>query len=103
MVMDRASWLWRRKSSDNNPGANESSVPVSSHSGRYLGDQVLPPVLNCVSWKSFDPSRTIFLLQQLQVLIIVILQLYCFFSLSTTNFSIQSLYVMCALEKTFVL
>ncbi|CAM0950151.1 unnamed protein product [Alopecurus aequalis] len=50
MVMDRPSWLWRRKSSDNSPGASESSVPVSSHSERCIGDQeVLRPVSNNAS------------------------------------------------------
>uniref|UniRef100_A0ACD5Y539 Uncharacterized protein n=1 Tax=Avena sativa TaxID=4498 RepID=A0ACD5Y539_AVESA len=47
MVMDRASWLWKRKASDNSPGASESSVPVPSHSQRCLGDQQpLRPVSN---------------------------------------------------------
>ncbi|KAM0836422.1 hypothetical protein ACQ4PT_062340 [Festuca glaucescens] len=49
MVMDRASWLWRRKSSDNSPGASESSVPVSSHSGRCLGDQHGQSIESCTS------------------------------------------------------
>uniref|UniRef100_A0ACD5YKU7 Uncharacterized protein n=4 Tax=Avena sativa TaxID=4498 RepID=A0ACD5YKU7_AVESA len=46
MVMDRASWLWKRKASDNSPGASESSVPVPSRSQHCLGDQLLRPVSN---------------------------------------------------------
>ncbi|KAM3273528.1 hypothetical protein ACQJBY_043018 [Aegilops geniculata] len=50
MVMDRTGWLWRRKPSDNSPGASESSVPVSSHPQCCSGDQeVLRPVSNNAS------------------------------------------------------
>ncbi|VAI29448.1 filament-like plant protein 2 [Triticum dicoccoides] len=50
MVMDRTGWLWRRKPSDNSPGASDSSVPVSSHPQCCSGDQeVLRPVSNNAS------------------------------------------------------
>lgn len=38
LVMDRRSWLWRRKSSEKSPGETESSG--SSHSERFYDDQV---------------------------------------------------------------
>ncbi|CAN6330666.1 unnamed protein product [Urochloa humidicola] len=40
MVMDRAGWLWRRKSSDKSPGGSDSSMSVSSHSEQCSDDQV---------------------------------------------------------------
>ncbi|VAI15188.1 unnamed protein product [Triticum turgidum subsp. durum] len=50
MVMDRTGWLWRRKPSDNSPGASDVSVPVSSHPQCCSGDQeVLRPVSNNAS------------------------------------------------------
>ncbi|KAL5206790.1 hypothetical protein ABZP36_034999 [Zizania latifolia] len=39
MVMDRTSWLWRRKSSDKSPGGIESTVSASSHSEHCSDDQ----------------------------------------------------------------
>ncbi|KAF8405715.1 hypothetical protein HHK36_007792 [Tetracentron sinense] len=39
LKMDRRSWLWRRKSSEKNPGETESSGSISSHSERYSDDQ----------------------------------------------------------------
>jgi hypothetical protein len=44
MVMDRTSWLWRRKPSDKSPGGAENTVSVSSHSEHYSDDQVLSHV-----------------------------------------------------------
>ncbi|KAF0888456.1 hypothetical protein E2562_014266 [Oryza meyeriana var. granulata] len=50
MVMDRTSWLWRRKPSDKSPGGTENTVSVSSHSEHYSDDQeVLRPVSNNAS------------------------------------------------------
>lgn len=50
MVMDRTSWLWRRKPSDKSPGGAENTVSVSSHSEHYSDDQeVLRPVSNNAS------------------------------------------------------
>ncbi|XP_006663860.1 filament-like plant protein 3 [Oryza brachyantha] len=47
MVMDRTSWLWRRKPSDKSPGGTENTVSVSSHSEHYSDDQeILRPVSN---------------------------------------------------------
>ncbi|XP_022684304.1 uncharacterized protein LOC101786921 [Setaria italica] len=43
MVMDRASWLWRRKSSDKSPGGSDSSMSVSSHSEQCSDDQGQSP------------------------------------------------------------
>lgn len=40
MVMDRAGWLWRRKSSDKSPGGSDNLVSVSSHSEQCSDDQV---------------------------------------------------------------
>ncbi|KAF8658164.1 hypothetical protein HU200_059637 [Digitaria exilis] len=40
MVMDRAGWLWRRKSSDKSPGGSDSLVSVSLHSEQCPDDQV---------------------------------------------------------------
>jgi hypothetical protein len=40
MVMDRAGWLWRSKSSDKSPGGSDSSLSVSSHSEQCSDDQV---------------------------------------------------------------
>uniref|UniRef100_A0A0A9FPF9 Filament-like plant protein n=1 Tax=Arundo donax TaxID=35708 RepID=A0A0A9FPF9_ARUDO len=44
--MDRRSWLWRRKSSDKNPGESDSSGSMSSHSERYFDDQEVKPTSN---------------------------------------------------------
>ncbi|KAK3139422.1 hypothetical protein QOZ80_5AG0383000 [Eleusine coracana subsp. coracana] len=45
MVMDRASWLWRRKPSDKSPGGSDSSVSLSSHSEQCSDDQeILRPI-----------------------------------------------------------
>ncbi|KAK7358774.1 hypothetical protein VNO77_00713 [Canavalia gladiata] len=41
-VMDRRSWLWRRKSSEKSPGETESSGSISSLSERFSDDQVYP-------------------------------------------------------------
>uniref|UniRef100_A0A0E0MK56 Uncharacterized protein n=1 Tax=Oryza punctata TaxID=4537 RepID=A0A0E0MK56_ORYPU len=50
MVMDRTSWLWRRKPSDKSPGGTENTVSVLSHSEHYSDDQeVLRPVSNNAS------------------------------------------------------
>ncbi|XP_062202200.1 filament-like plant protein 1 [Phragmites australis] len=50
MVMDRASWLWRRKSSDKSPGGSDSSMSVSSHSEQCSDDQeILRPISNNAS------------------------------------------------------
>uniref|UniRef100_A0A0D9XXA4 Uncharacterized protein n=2 Tax=Leersia perrieri TaxID=77586 RepID=A0A0D9XXA4_9ORYZ len=50
MVMDRTSWLWRRKPSDKSPGGIENTVSVPSHSEHYSDDQeVLRPVSNNAS------------------------------------------------------
>ncbi|TVU51035.1 hypothetical protein EJB05_02439 [Eragrostis curvula] len=47
MVMDRASWLWRRKPSDKSPGGSDSSLSASSHSEQCSDDQEIPrPVSN---------------------------------------------------------
>jgi len=43
MVMDRAGWLWRRKSSDKSPGGSDSSMSVSSHSEQCSDDQGQSP------------------------------------------------------------
>ncbi|CAL5098107.1 unnamed protein product [Urochloa decumbens] len=43
MVMDRAGWLWRRKSSDKSPGGSDSSLSVSSHSEQCSDDQGQSP------------------------------------------------------------
>ncbi|XP_020221664.1 filament-like plant protein 3 [Cajanus cajan] len=40
--MDRRSWLWRRKSSEQSPGETESSGSMSSHLERFSDDQVYP-------------------------------------------------------------
>jgi hypothetical protein len=48
MVMDRAGWLWRRKSSDKSPGGSDSSLSVSSHSEQCSDDQVQHHALICV-------------------------------------------------------
>ncbi|KAL6905559.1 hypothetical protein ACP4OV_003160 [Aristida adscensionis] len=50
MVMDRASWLWKRKSSDKSPGQNDSSMSASLHSEQCSDDQdILRPVSNNAS------------------------------------------------------
>ncbi|KAL6641818.1 hypothetical protein ACP70R_019999 [Stipagrostis hirtigluma subsp. patula] len=50
MVMDRASWLWKRKSSDKSPGQNEGSISASSHSEQCADDQdILRSVSNNAS------------------------------------------------------
>ncbi|GJN13687.1 hypothetical protein PR202_gb00418 [Eleusine coracana subsp. coracana] len=41
MVMDRASWLWRRKPSDKSPVGSDSSVSLSLHSEQCSDDQML--------------------------------------------------------------
>ena len=48
MVMDRAGWLWRRKSSDKSPGGSDSSLSVSSHSEHCSDNQVQHHALICV-------------------------------------------------------
>jgi hypothetical protein len=50
MVMDRAGWLWRRKSSDKSPGGSDSSLSVSSHSEQCSDDQVQHHALICVPY-----------------------------------------------------
>ncbi|WVZ88563.1 hypothetical protein U9M48_035069 [Paspalum notatum var. saurae] len=54
MVMDRAGWLWRRKSSDKSPGGSDSSVSVSSHSEQCSDDQGQSPE---ASRSKFDYSQ----------------------------------------------
>ncbi|KAK7247618.1 hypothetical protein RIF29_42504 [Crotalaria pallida] len=41
-MMDRRSWLWRRKSSEKSAGETESSGSISSLSERFSDDQVYP-------------------------------------------------------------
>jgi hypothetical protein len=56
MVMDRAGWLWRRKSSDKSPGGSDSSLSVSSHSEQCSDDQVQHHALICVLYIFFISS-----------------------------------------------
>jgi hypothetical protein len=39
--MDHQSWPWRHKSLDKSPGESDSSGSASSHSKRFLDNQVL--------------------------------------------------------------
>ncbi|KAJ1264954.1 hypothetical protein BS78_08G040200 [Paspalum vaginatum] len=55
MVMDRAGWLWRRKSSsEKSPGGSDSSISVSSHSEQCSDDQGQSPE---ASRSKFDCSQ----------------------------------------------
>ena len=59
MVMDRAGWLWRRKSSDKSPGGSDSSLSVSSHSEQCSDDQVQHHALICVLYIFFHFISTV--------------------------------------------
>lgn len=57
MVMDRAGWLWRRKSSDKSPGGSDSSLSVSSHSEQYSDDQGQSQSPGASSRSKYDYSQ----------------------------------------------
>ncbi|OAY33239.1 filament-like plant protein isoform X2 [Manihot esculenta] len=59
--MDRRSWLWRRKSSEKNPGETDSTGSISSHSERFSDDQVYPThsQLLEVTSKAVDPDEEV--------------------------------------------
>ncbi|ONM33884.1 Filament-like plant protein 3 [Zea mays] len=59
MVMDRAGWLWRRRSSDKSPGGSDSSLSVSSHSERCSDDQGQSQSPEASSRSKYDYSQEI--------------------------------------------
>jgi hypothetical protein len=88
MVMDRAGWLWRRKSSDKSPGGSDSSLSVSSHSEQCSDDQVQHHALIFISPEQFGCSYYFFTLLHDNVFGVhhILLKTVALFSCTTVDF-----------------